>query len=72
MKFGFLFLFFRLSRGSFVLALSQDWRQLRGVDRRKWLCHIGYGVVVVVVVVLAVNVAVVFVAVVVAVALVVL
>lgn len=66
MKFGFLLLlFFRLSRGSFVLALSQDWRQLRGVDRRKWLCHIGYGVVVVVVVVvlLAVNVAVVFVAV---------
>lgn len=63
MKFGFLLLlFFRLSRGSFVLALSQDWRQLRGVDRRKWLCHIGYGVVVVVVV-LAVNVAVVFVAV---------
>lgn len=53
--------FYRLSRGSFVLALSQDWRQLRGVDRRKWLCHIGYGVVVVVV--LAVNVAVVFVAV---------
>lgn len=63
MKFGFLLLlFFRLSRGSFVWALSQDWRQLRGVDRRKWLCHIGYGVVVVVVV-LAVNVAVVFVAV---------
>lgn len=58
----FSFPFFRLSRGSFVLALSQDWRQLRGVDRRKWLCHIGYGVVVVVVV-LAVNVAVVFVAV---------
>lgn len=61
MKFGFLLLlFYRLSRGSFVLALSQDWRQLRGVDRRKWLCHIGYGVVVVL---LAVNVAVVFVAV---------
>lgn len=58
----FFSFFFRLSRGSFVLALSQDWRQLRGVDRRKWLCHIGYGVVVVVVV-LAVNVAVVFVAV---------
>lgn len=60
----FFSFFFRLSRGSFVLALNQDWRQLRGVDRRKWLCHIGYGVVVVV----AVNV----VAVVVAVALVVL